>query len=279
MRAWLITGVSSGLGRALAQAVLEAGDAVAGTVRRDADKAAFEALAPGRAFGVIADLRSFSAAEAVAQAEAAAGPLDVLVNNAGYGLAGAVEEASAEELRQQFEVNTFAPIALIQAVLPGMRARRAGRIINVTSVSGIAVWVGTGLYCASKAALESAGESLAQEVAPLGIKVTNIEPGGLRTDYGTRSLAEAGTVIADYDSTAGLTRRIIADHAGHEPGDPARAAQAILRVSLDDAPPLRVVLGADALGYFAAKVSALQDTLSLSRDPAWAIAFDQGPAA
>jgi len=249
-RSWLITGVGAGLGRALAKAALQLGDAVAGTARRAEDLAAFEALAPGRAHGFKLDLADEAAIAVVAEAAAGAlGRIDVLVNNAGYGLVGAVEEASLAEIRAQFEVNVFAPLALIQAVLPGMRARRAGRIVNITSVSGVATWGGTGIYCASKHALEGAALTLADEVEELGIKVTNIEPGGMRTDYAGRSLRQSQRVIGDYEGVGHQARRILADHAGHEPGDPAKVAAAILAVADAETPPRQLLLGADALLY------------------------------
>ncbi len=251
-RAWLITGVSSGLGRALALAALARGDTVAGTVRRKADRAAFDALAPGRARGFILDLTDEAAiAPVCTAAEAAVGGIDILVNNAGYGLVGALEETSLAEIRAQFDVNVFGAIAVIQAVLPFMRARRAGRIITVTSVSGLAAWGGTAAYCASKFALEGATQALAQEVAELGIKVTNVAPGGLRTDYAGRSLTMSARTLPDYDGAARLARRVLAEHSGHEPGDPAKAAAAILAVAEAAAPPLHLLLGEDAVHYAA----------------------------
>jgi NAD(P)-dependent dehydrogenase (short-subunit alcohol dehydrogenase family) len=251
MARWLITGVGSGLGKALAAAALARGDAVAGTARREADLTLFEDSAPGRAHGFRLDLADTAAiADVARRAEAALGGIDVLVNNAGHGLVGAVEEASLAEVRAQFEVNVFAPLALIQAVLPGMRSRRAGRIINVTSVSGVAVWAGTGVYCASKWALEGAALTLAEEVEPLGVKVTNVEPGGMRTDYAGRSLRHVQGRIDDYDDgPAHMARAILADHAGHEPGDPAKVAAAILALADAAAPPRQLLLGADAILY------------------------------
>ena len=223
------------------------------------DKATFEALAPGRAFGFQLDLSAAKTVAAVAEAAAGAlGRIDVLVNNAGYGLTCAVEEASLAELRAQFEVNVFAPTAMIGAVLPAMRVRGSGRIVNITSVSGIAVWAGTGIYCASKHALEAIGESLADEVAPLGIKVINVAPGGMRTDYAGRSLATAARRIADYDDGPGhAAQTILADHAGSEGGDPAKVAQAILHAVDLAEPPRRLLLGADALHYAQAHIDGL----------------------
>ncbi len=259
MKRWLITGVGSGLGAALARAALARGDKVAGTVRGRARRRAFETLAHGAAFGFELDLRDPLAIGVVAKAaEEALGGIDVLVNNAGYGLAGAVEECSAAEVQDQFAVNVFAPLVMLRAVLPFMRQRRAGHVVNITSVSGLATWAGTGVYCASKWAFEAIGETLAAEVAELGIKVTNVAPGGMRTDYAGRSLVGAKARIADYDATARQARVILADHAGKEAGDPARVAAAILHAVDAEHPPLRLLLGADALHYAEAQIAGLQ---------------------
>jgi NAD(P)-dependent dehydrogenase (short-subunit alcohol dehydrogenase family) len=256
---WLITGVSGGLGRALAQAALARGDKVAGTVRKSADLAAFESLSPGRAHGFLADMTDEASIQAAVDgAEAKLGAIDVLVGNAGYGLIGAVEESSLAEIRAQFEVNVFGPIATIQAVLPYFRQRRAGHIITITSVSGVAAWAGTGVYCGSKHALEGVTQTLAQEVADLGIKVTNVEPGGMRTDYAGRSLIVSERKIADYDGAARNAERILGDHAGHEPGDPAKVAAAILAIAGADEPPLQLLLGADAMLYATRQLAAFQ---------------------
>ena len=256
---WLITGVSSGLGRAIAAAALARGDKVAGTVRRQADLDAFEAIAPGRALGYLADMADeASVRSAVERAEAELGGIDVLVGNAGYGLVGAVEESSLAEIRRQFEVNVFGPIAAIQAVLPYFRARRRGHVITITSVSGVATWAGTGVYCGSKHALEGVTRTLAEEVAELGIKVTNIEPGGLRTDYAGRSMVTTQARIDDYEGAARNAQRIMADHAGHEPGDPAKAAAAILAIAGTDNPPLQLLLGADAMLYATREMARYQ---------------------
>jgi NAD(P)-dependent dehydrogenase (short-subunit alcohol dehydrogenase family) len=273
---WLITGVGSGLGAALATAALARGDTVAGTVRAASDGVTFEALAPGRARAFILDLADAAAIAAVAgEAQAALGGIDVLVNNAGYGLVGAVEEATADEIRAQFEVNVFAPLSLIRAVLPAMRARRAGHIVNVTSVSGVATWAGTGIYCASKFALEGAALTLADEVEPLGIKVTNIEPGGMRTDYSGRSLRQAARSIDDYASVAHAARRILADHAGHEPGDPAKVAAAILQVVDAETPPRQLLLGADAILYATRHMARFQAELGAWAPLSLSTAFDE----
>jgi NAD(P)-dependent dehydrogenase (short-subunit alcohol dehydrogenase family) len=258
MANWLITGVSGGLGRALASAALARGDQVAGTVRRQADLAALQALAPGRAHGFLADMTDTDAVRAAVDgAEAALGGLDVLVANAGYGLVGAVEEASLEEIRAQFEVNVFAPVVAIQTALPYFRRRRAGHIIAITSVSGVSVWAGTGLYCGSKHALEGIVLTLAQEVADLGIKVTCIEPGGIRTGF-SKGVVVTARSIADYDGPGHYSQRVMAEHAGHEPGDPAKMAAAILTIASAEDPPLQLLLGHDAIGYAADQIVRTQ---------------------
>ncbi len=260
MKTWLITGVSSGLGRALAAEALARGDRVWGTVRSQAACAAFLALGAEGAIGAsLAEMGDPASVQAaVAEAQAGFGEVDVLVNNAGYGIMGAVEEVSLAEAQAQLAVNLFGPLAAIQAVLPQMRARRSGHIVNITSVSGLATWAGTGVYCASKFALEGLGMTLAEEVAPLGIHVTNVAPGGLRTDYAGRSLARAEVVIDAYTDTAHMSERIVADHLGQEPNDPAKAAHAILAAVDAEVPPRHLLLGADALRYASRYMAALQ---------------------
>ena len=256
-KSWFITGAGSGLGKALAAAVLADGGRVAGTVRSEAARAALEAQAPGRARGFVLDVRDAAAVRAAAGAAEADGGIDVLVNNAGYGLAGAVEEVSLDEAQDQFAVNLFGPLSFIRAVLPGMRARRAGVIVNITSVSGLATWEGTGVYCASKFALQAISETLADEVAGLGIKVIAVAPGGMRTDYAGRSLQRARQRIADYGPTAHQSERLLAEHAGREAGDPARMARAILTAAAMEAPPRVLLLGADALHYATRRMASL----------------------
>jgi NAD(P)-dependent dehydrogenase (short-subunit alcohol dehydrogenase family) len=251
---------------------------VSGTVRQARDKTAFEALAPGRAAAFMLDLgRPEASAGAVHSARAAHGEIDILVNNAGYGLIGAVEEADLDEIRGQFEVNVFAPLALIQAVLPAMRQRRAGVIVNITSVSGIAVWAGTGAYCASKHALEALGETLAEEVAPLGVRVINVAPGGMRTEYAGRSLIRPKQRIADYDGGPGhLAGAMLAEHAGQEGGDPAKVAQAILHAVDAADPPRRLLLGEDALHYATEHANALLADMETWREVALSTGFQEG---
>lgn len=258
MASWFITGVSTGLGRALAEAVLARGDIVVGTTRSLKSAQAFEALMPDRAHGVVMDVTDAAAVRAALErAEAVTGGLDVVVNNAGRGLTGAIEETSLEQARALFEVNLFGPMAVIQAALPYMRARRAGHIVNVTSVSGLAAWAGTALYGATKFALECLGRTLAQEVKPLGIRVTNIAPGGLRTAFSGEALEDAVHHIADYAETAHQARPTLVGHHGQEPSDPALAAQAIIAAVAAAEPPLLLLLGADALHYAEDEFAAL----------------------
>ena len=257
-RSWFITGISSGLGRAIAQAALDHGDVVVGTARQQADVDAFDALSD-RAIGMMLDVTDEAAIHTVvADAEAKTGGLDILVNNAGYGLIGAVEEASLDEIRAQFEVNVFGAIAVIQAVLPFMRGRRAGHIINISSISGLAPWPGTGVYGASKYALEGFAQNLAGEVAELGIHITNVEPGALRTDFAGRSLITAARQIEDYNGAARDALRTLQDGAARETGDPAKASQAILKMLEAEKPPLHFLLGSDALYYAGDKLGSMQ---------------------
>jgi len=255
IRNWFITGVSSGLGLALAQEALARGDCVVGTVRTLAAQTDFANIAPGRSLAMLMDVTDDAQVRRVmAEAERQTGGIDVLINNAGYGLVAGVEEVSLDEMRAQFEANVFGAVSVMQAVLPFMRARRAGRIVNVTSVSGLVGWPSLGIYSGSKFALEGISETLALEVAPFGIRVIIVEPGGLRTDFATRSSKKSKRIIDDYDATVGACRRILVEHAGHEPGDPARAARVILDVATADAPPLRLLLGSDAIGYATVKL-------------------------
>ena len=257
-RNFLITGVSSGLGRAFAAGALAAGHRVAGTVRRAADGAAFEAQAPGRAHAVVLDVTAFDAIPAaVAAAEAALGPVDVLVNNAGYGHEGVLEESSMDELRRQFDANVFGAVAMMQAVLPGMRARRRGHIVNVTSMGGFITMPGISFYCGSKFALEGISEALGKEVAAFGIRVTTLAPGQFRTDWAGRSMARTPRSIDDYDAVMDPIRAARQAKSGNQPNDPARAADALLAVVASETPPARLFLGEDALAVVAQKMQAM----------------------
>lgn len=255
----LITGVSSGLGRAFAAAVLEAGHRVIGTVRREEDKIAFAARRPGRAFPLVLDVTDYpSIAPAVREAEAQAGPVEVLINNAGYGHEGVLEESSLEDLQRQFAANVFGPVAMIKAVLPGMRERRAGRIINVTSMGGFITMPGISFYCGSKFALEGISEALGKEVAPFGVHVTALAPGQFRTDWAGRSMDRTSRSIGDYDAVMDPIRLARQAKSGHQPGDPDRAAQVVLQLIASDNPPARLFLGEDALALVDQKLKSME---------------------
>lgn len=258
----LITGVSSGFGRALAQQALLAGHRVVGTVRNETDRQVLEALAPGRAFGRLLDVTDTAAINAlVADIETNIGSVDVLVNNAGYGHEGILEESTLAELRQQFEVNVFAPAALIKAVLPHMRARRRGHILNITSMGGFITMPGIAWYCGSKFALEGISEVLGKEVAPFGIHVTAVAPGSFRTGWAGRSMVRAPRSIDDYDALFDPIRSAREAKSGHQPGDPVKAAQAMLQVIDSDAPPRHLLLGSDALQLVRAKLASMAGSI------------------
>ena len=254
-----ITGVSSGFGRAFAQAALAAGHRVVGTVRNNDAAAEFSALAEGSVHAFVLDVTDNAAIpEVVARAEQLAGPIDVLVNNAGYGHEGILEESPLDEMRHQFEVNVFAAVAMIQAVLPGMRERRRGHIVNITSMGGFITMPGIAYYCGSKFALEGISEVLAKEVAALGIKVTAVAPGSFRTDWAGRSMVRAERSISDYDALFNPIRDARAAKSGRQLGDPARAAQALLSLIEMEHPPVHLLLGSDALGLVKQKLDDMR---------------------
>ena len=272
-KTFLITGVSSGLGRAFALGALGAGHRVIGTVRKTGDADSFAELAPGQAFPVVLDITNFDAIPAaVAQAEWAAGSIDVLVNNAGYGQEGVLEESSLDDLQRQFAANVFGPVAMVKAVLPGMRERRRGHIVNVTSMGGFITMPGISYYCGSKFALEGISEALGKEVAGFGVRVTTLAPGQFRTDWAGRSMDRAPRSIADYDAVMDPIRSSRQAKSGNQPGDPARAAEALLALIETAEAPTRLFLGADALGLVDQKLDAMRgemktwDAVSRSTD-------------
>jgi NAD(P)-dependent dehydrogenase (short-subunit alcohol dehydrogenase family) len=259
MKTFLITGVSSGLGKAFAEAALAAGHRVIGTLRNEDAAKAFTAMAPDRAHAVLLDVTDFDAIPGVvSKAERRLGPIDVLVNNAGYGHEGILEESSLDDMRRQFDVNVFSAVAMIKAVLPGMRARRSGHIVNVTSMGGFITMPGIAYYCGSKFALEGITEALGKEVKPLGIHVTALAPGQFRTDWAGRSMTRAERSIADYDKVMDPIRAARQAKSGNQPGDPARAAQALLKIVTAENPPVRLYLGADALKLVDEKIEAMK---------------------
>jgi NAD(P)-dependent dehydrogenase (short-subunit alcohol dehydrogenase family) len=257
-RIFLITGASTGFGRAFAEAALAAGHSVVGTVRREDDRIAFEALSLKRAHAVILDVTDFAAIEpAVRRIEQDIGPIEVLVNNAGYGHEGILEESPLPDLIRQFEVNVFGAVAMIKAVLPAMRRRRRGHIVNITSMAGYVGMPGISYYNGSKFALEGISEALAQEVRDLGIKVTAIAPGSFRTEWAGRSMVRSGRFIADYDVVFDPVRRRRQDYSGHQAGDPAKAALALLKLVESADPPTHLLLGNDALRLVKERLAVL----------------------
>jgi NAD(P)-dependent dehydrogenase (short-subunit alcohol dehydrogenase family) len=256
-RTWFITGASTGFGRLLAEEVLKAGGKVIATAR-DRDKVAdLEAKYPQTARALPLDVTDAGQVDsAVTQAFAQFGRIDVLVNNAGYGVAGAIEEVSQAEFMPMFETNVFGLLGVTRAFLPHLRKQRSGHILNLSSIGGVVAGPGIGFYNATKFAVEGISEALAAELAPLGIRVTIIEPGPFRTDFLGRSGVLAKTRIADYDGTAGNMRKYFAENDGKQKGDPVRAVQAMMQVVESPDPPLRLLLGASALQRLRAKLDS-----------------------
>ncbi|MFC7775619.1 oxidoreductase [Pantoea sp. GCM10028869] len=252
-----ITGVSSGFGRALAQVALNRGYRVVGTVRNAAAKAEFENLHAENAFAYELDVTHFAAIEAViADVETQLGPIDVLVNNAGYGHEGVMEESSLDEMRRQFDVNVFGAVAMIKALLPFMRQRRQGHILNITSMGGFITLPGISYYCGSKFALEGISETLSKELAPFNIHVTAVAPGSFRTDWAGRSMVRSARSIADYDALFDPIRQAREEKNGKQLGDPFKAASAMLDVIESSNPPAHLLLGSDALALVRQKMES-----------------------
>jgi NAD(P)-dependent dehydrogenase (short-subunit alcohol dehydrogenase family) len=277
MRVWFITGASRGFGALIAAEALAVGDAVIATAR---DPKAVTAKLGDHARLLAAPLdvtREDQAHEAVAAGVKRFGRIDVLVNNAGYGLLGAVEEAGAKEVERLFATNVFGLLNVTRAVLPTMRRQRAGKIINISSVGGYASYPGWGVYCATKFAVEGLSEALTAELAPLGIKATVVEPGFFRTDFLDESSLTTVAPIGDYAATAGATRNMAGERNHAQPGDPAKLAKAILALVNADAPPLRLPLGSDTVARIEAKNEAVAAELTAWRS--LSLSTDFGPTA
>jgi NAD(P)-dependent dehydrogenase (short-subunit alcohol dehydrogenase family) len=259
---WFITGCSTGLGRALAQAVLEHGHRAVVTARNPEQVQDIVARHPRSSLALQLDVASHQQIRlAMGAAEKAFGQVDVLVNNAGYGYLAAVEEGEDQKFRDMFETNFFGLAALIRRVLPGMRERGRGHIINISSVGGLIGNPSAGYYNASKFAVEGLSEALAKEVEPLGIRVTVVEPGPFRTDWAGRSLKQVSNPIEAYAKTSGARRAQISGYSGKQAGDPARAAQAIIRVVESEAPPMNLILGKDGLKRVRDKLDKFSESL------------------
>jgi NAD(P)-dependent dehydrogenase (short-subunit alcohol dehydrogenase family) len=254
----LITGVSSGFGQALAREALAVGHRVVGTVRNSEALQAFAALDTQRAFGYLLDVTDDERiVEVVGEIESAVGPIDVLVNNAGYGHEGILEESPLAELRRQFDVNVFGAVAMIKAVLPGMRQRRRGHIINITSMGSFITLPGISYYCGSKFALEGISETLSKELAPFNLHVTAVAPGSFRTDWAGRSMVRSPRRLPDYDALFEPVRQARQEKSGKQLGDPVKAAHAMLALIESGNPPTHLLLGSDALSLVRQKLEAL----------------------
>ncbi|MCC7478505.1 oxidoreductase [bacterium] len=256
---WFITGCSTGFGRELSRLLLERGYKVAITARDPGSLAEFKPAAEsGQALLLALDVTDpQQIRDAAASAERHFGRVDVLVNNAGIGYFAAVEESEDEEVRRMFEINVFGLANMTKALLPGMRSRRSGHIVNISSIGGLASFPAVGFYNATKFAVEGLSEALYKELQPLGVKVTIIEPSGFRTDWAGRSARESGIQIDDYAETAGANRANLRRISGNQAGDPVRAAEAIIKAVEDPDPPLRLLLGKAALKGARAKLELL----------------------
>ena len=251
MSTWFITGCSTGLGRALAEAVIGTGHNAVVTARDTAKVADLVATAPERVLAAALDVTDpEQVGAAVRQAKERFGGVDVLVNNAGYGYRAAVEEGDDADVRTLFETHFFGTIAMIKAVLPDMRSRRSGAIVNISSIGAQLTPVGSGYYAAAKAAIEGISGALRGELAPLGISVTVVEPGAFRTDFAGRSLVQSDKVIDDYAATAGQRRKENDTMHGNQAGDPAKAGAAIIAAVEASEPPGFLLLGPDALAAY-----------------------------
>ncbi|OBF29295.1 short-chain dehydrogenase/reductase [Mycobacterium sp. ACS1612] len=275
MSTWLITGCSTGLGRALAEAVISAGHNAVVTARDAAKVADLADVASDRVLAVALDVTEpDQVSAAVQQANERFGGVDVLVNNAGYGYRAAVEEGEDDAVRQLFETHFFGTVAMTKAVLPDMRARRRGWIVNISSIGAQRTPVGSGYYAAAKAAIEGLSGSLRDEVAPLGIWVTVVEPGAFRTDFAGRSLTQSPTVIDDYADTAGRRRKENDTMDGNQAGDPAKAAEAIITVVESSEPPAFLLLGPDALATYRNVAEARANEIAKWEDLSASTDFD-----
>ncbi len=274
-KTWLITGCSSGFGRILAEAALERGDNVVATARDPKTLNDLVSRYSRSARGIALDVRKDGdAAAAVDLAHADFGGLDILVNNAGFGFVGGIEEATPEEYRPMYETNVFGLIETTRAALPTLRASGHGRIVNVSSIGGIAGRAGFGFYNGTKFAVEGLSEALAQEVAPCGIKVIIVEPGAFRTDFLGRSIATAKRELPEYADTVGQTRHFSASNNGNQAGDPHKAIAVLLKAIDSESPPLHLLLGKDAYERARAKFAAFEQDMSTWEPEATSTGFD-----
>jgi NADP-dependent 3-hydroxy acid dehydrogenase YdfG len=275
-KVWLITGSSTGLGRALAQAVLERGYHLVATARQPEQLKELSDRYPDRVTTIALDVTNAqSIQQAVEAALNAYNRIDVLVNNAGYGTVGAIEEVNDDDIRRQFDTNLFGAINVTRAILPTLREQRSGHILNISSANGISAFAGVGIYSATKFALEAISEALAQEVKPLGIKVTIIEPGSSRTNFSSRALSTLSHQINDYAQTSGKIVQRLQERDGKQPNDPAKAAAAMIQVVESDNPPLRLALGEDSVSLITQKLESMKAELEAWKDVSMSTAFEE----
>lgn len=273
-RIWIITGISSGLGKSMAEAVMSSGDFVIGTFRKEEQVRAFNEKHIDSGFAYQLDLSNEQAIVSfISSVVERFQKIDVLINNAGVGFIGAIEETSQEETRKIFETNFFGTLKLTREVLPVFRKQKSGHIIQISSHGGIKAFAGFGMYNASKFALEGFSEALAQEVTPLGIKLTIVQPGPFRTEFASASLGEAKTVIEDYAETAGKFRNMLKGVHGKQEGDPDKAARAIINLVNMDQPPLRLPLGTVPLKTIQMKLDSVQKDLDDAKEIAESVVF------
>lgn len=264
---WFITGISSGLGKALADAVIRSNEFVIGTFRKNSEVEAFNTLYQNKGKGVLLDITDMDKIDAVIQEIVTEfGRIDVLVNNAGIGYSGAVEEASIDDVRKVFEANFFGALKMTQAVLPHMRSKKKGHIIQISSHAGVKAFAGFGIYNASKFALEGFSEALAQEVKPLGIGLTLVEPGPFRTNFAGRSLMRSEKQISDYQDTAGNFRTKLDGVHNKQEGDPIKAAKIILQHINSGSETLRLPLGSIPIKTIGMKIESLQSDLDSNKE-------------
>ncbi|WP_457298370.1 oxidoreductase [Phyllobacterium sp. P5_D12] len=258
---FFITGANSGFGLAIASAAVQMGHKVIGTVRSETSRMALaEALPAVRA--ALCDVTDFDRIpDVVRRAEDEHGPVDVLINNAGYGHEGVLEESPIEAMRRQFDVNVFGAVAVAKAFLPRFRARRSGFIVNVTSMGGMITMPGIAYYCGSKFALQGISEVMRSEMAPFGVRVTALCPGSFRTDWAGRSMVRTERSIADYDALFDPIREARQAKSGRQLGDPAKLAAAVLSLVESDNPPPQLLLGSDALEHVSDRIERLQQEI------------------
>ncbi|MXV53036.1 SDR family NAD(P)-dependent oxidoreductase [Pedobacter sp. HMF7647] len=262
-KTWFITGVSGGLGKAIAVEAANNGYVVFGTLRKREQVDEFDKLVPGKTFGVLLDVNKHDDIQtAIDTIIDKTNRIDILVNNAGYGLFGAIEEVSMEEARQQMETNFFGALAVTQKVLPIMRQQRSGNIVQISSMAGMNANPGVGLYNASKFALEGYSEALSKEVLPLNIFVTIVEPGPFRTEWAGPSSKRAEKLIEDYKETAHVVINRINGYSGQQPGDPEKAAKAIIKAVTSEKPPLRLPLGEAAVNGILDKLKSVEQNIN-----------------